>query len=143
MVMDREEIKTFLPHRGPMLLLDEALVDQQGVAHGKLVIRGDEAFLDGHFPGNPIVPGVVLCEIIAQSAGALVREHLVEGCLPLFAGMEKVRFRRMVKPGETLRTRCTILRQKGMLLRLAGEALVDDEVVANGVFLLMLQPPEK
>ena len=141
--MNREQIKTFLPHRGTMLLLDEMGLDAQGHAVGALRIRGDEPFLDGHFPGNPIVPGVMLCEIIAQSAGVLVQDYLQKGYLPLFAGMEQVRFRRMVKPGDTLRTRCRVLRHKGMLLKVAGTATVDGAVAADGVFLLMLRPPEK
>lgn len=139
--MDREAIKTFLPHREPMLLLDEVTVDEQGQAVGALRIRGDEPFLQGHFPGKPVVPGVVLCEIIAQSAGVLVEEYLRKGFLPLFAGMEQVRFRRMVRPGDTVKTRCSTLRQKGMLLKVEGEALVEGEVAASGTFLLMLKEP--
>ena len=73
--MDREQIKTILPHREPMLLLDEVELleeDGQPVSVGKYTVRGDEFFLQGHFPGNPIVPGVIQCEMIAQSAVALL-----------------------------------------------------------------------
>ena len=109
--MNRDEIKTFLPHREPMLLLDTAELDDSGNAIGYYTVRGDEWFLQGHFPGNPVVPGVVLCEIIAQTAGVLLREQL-PGKTTLYAGMDEVRFRRMVKPGDTVKINCRITRQK-------------------------------
>ena len=68
--MNKQEIMQLLPHRDSMLLIDEAEV-VDGEAHGRKTITGDEWFLQGHFPGNPVVPGVILCEILAQSAGIL------------------------------------------------------------------------
>lgn len=137
-----EQIKAFLPHREPMLLLTEAGMDAEGAAQGRYRVRGDEPFLQGHFPGFPVVPGVILCEMIAQSAGILVKDELAKGLLPLFAGMEGVRFRRMVRPGDTVETRCRLLRVSGQLIKVRGEARVDGQVCAEGVFLLMLSGRE-
>ena len=80
--MNRDEIRAFLPHREPMLLMDEAFPVNPGEASGSCLIHGDEFFLQGHFPGFPVVPGVILCEMIAQSAGVLVMDKLKEGFLP-------------------------------------------------------------
>ena len=74
--MNREEIKNLLPHREPMLLVDEITVDEEGTAHGLYRVRGDEFFLQGHFPGNPVVPGVILCEIMAQACGLLIGDEI-------------------------------------------------------------------
>ena len=82
--MNKEEIKEFLPHREPMLLLDEVVVEDEK-AIGKYTVKGDEFFLQGHFPGNPIVPGVIQCEMIAQTAVALLPD--CKGKTPLYTGL--------------------------------------------------------
>ena len=74
--MTREELKDFLPHREPMLLVDEMEIDSEGVCHAKYLVREDEFFCRGHFPGNPIVPGVIQCEIMAQSCALLVKDDI-------------------------------------------------------------------
>ena len=75
--MNREELKQYLPHREPMLLMDEIDIDQDGIAHARYRIREDEFFCQGHFPGNPMVPGIIQCEIMAQSCALLVKDEIV------------------------------------------------------------------
>ena len=96
---DKEAIKTFLPHREPMLLIDEATIDEEGVGHCRYTVKEDEFFTRGHFPGNPVVPGVILCEIMAQSCAILVKDE-IPGNMTLYTGLNNVRFKNMVHPGD-------------------------------------------
>ena len=131
--MLREEIKQILPHREPMLLLDSVWkVGEE--AHGTYQVRGDEFFLQGHFPGQPLVPGVIHCEILAQSACVLLSDGLKEGQLPLYAGLDKVRFRHPVRPGDTIETCCRIKRAKHPFYFAEGRALVNGKVCVSGEF---------
>lgn len=131
--MNREEIQGILPHREDMLLLDEAHLDGE-VACGRYHVRGDEFFLRGHFPGNPIVPGVILCEILAQSACVLLSEAMTDGKLPVYTGLDKVRFRAPVRPGDTLETRCSIKRAKPPFYFAEGSASVNGKVCVSAEF---------
>ena len=90
--MNRKEIEQIIPHRGSMLLLDEAWRGEDGSSHGRYTARGDEWFFDGHFPENPVMPGVVQCEIIAQASCMLFADELA-GKTAYYAGIDKVRFR--------------------------------------------------
>ena len=135
--MNREEIMQILPHRGSMLLLDEAWLGEDGAAYGRYRARGDEWFFDGHFPGNPVMPGVVQCEIVAQTSCMLFQEALKDK-IALYAGIDKVRFRRMVRPGDTLGLRSELIRQKLNLLVVRGEARVDGELCMSGELSFIL-----
>ena len=122
--MNREEIKNILPHREDMLLLDD-VENREGTAVGHYTVRGDEFFLKGHFPDNPIVPGVILCEILAQSACVLLQE-----------GMDKdhVKFRSPVKPGDTVETQCRIKRDKHPFYFAEGTVTVDGRLCVSAEF---------
>ncbi|MDD4796248.1 MAG: beta-hydroxyacyl-ACP dehydratase [Eubacteriales bacterium] len=137
--MNREEMKKLLPHREPMLLVDEAYLDEDGVAHGAYRVRGDEFFLRGHFPGNPIVPGVIQCEIMAQVAGLLFVERL-KGHTPLYVGIDKVKFRGVIRPGDTLRVRISLQRIMGQFFFTKGESWVEDKRCASGELSFALVP---
>ena len=133
--MNKEEIKTILPHREPMLLLDEAYLNEDGTATGYYTVRGDEFFLRGHFPGKPVVPGVIQCEIMAQSACILFADKMREkDVLPLYTGLDKVRFRGMVVPGDKIRIDTRILRQSHPMYLLHGELSVDGKKCMSGDF---------
>ena len=137
--MDREEIKTFLPHREPMLLIDsverETVTDAKGhqvdYAVATYHVRGDEFFLQGHFPDYPVVPGVILCEMMAQSCALLLGEEL-RNKRPLYTGIDNVRFKYQVRPGDTIVLRSTITERRQSLVFVKAEAKVDGKLCCRG-----------
>ena len=131
--MNQEEIKKILPHRDAMLLIDEAEV-VDGAAHGRKEIKGNEWFLKGHFPDAPIVPGVILCEILAQSTCVLLNDKISGGSLPVFTGLNKVKFRNPVKPGDVFETKCEIIKEKSPFYFAKGEGYVDGRLCVSAEF---------
>lgn len=131
--MNREEIMRILPHRDPMLLLDD-VEDRDGEAIGHYTVRGDEFFLKGHFPGSPIVPGVILCEILAQSACILLQDAMEEGKMTVYTGLNNVKFRSPVKPGDRVETRCRIRRVKHPFFFAEGTVNVDGRLCVSAEF---------
>ncbi len=139
--MNKEEIKKILPHRDNMLLLDEASAEN-GIARGKKKITGDEWFLQGHFPGNPIVPGVILCEIMAQSTCVLLADEITEDKVTFFTGLNKVKFRTPVRPGDEFLTECSIIKMRPPFYFAEGKGYVDGKLCVSAEFSFALAPKE-
>ena len=131
--MNREEIKNLLPHREPMLLLDD-VIEKDGEAIGHYRVRGDEFFLKGHFPEKPVVPGVILCEILAQSVCVLMKDAMQAGKLPVYTGLDRVKFRSSVVPGDVVEARCVLKRAKHPFYFAEGTIKVGQRLCVSAEF---------
>ena len=140
--LDINRIRATLRHRYPFLLVDRILeLEPAKRAVGLKNVTVNEAFFTGHFPDNPIMPGVLILEAMAQVAGVLLLSSIHnQGKLALFAGMDGVRFRKIVVPGDQLISEVTFLKVKREIGKVAAVARVDGEVVAEGEFLFALRP---
>ena len=141
MRLEYPEIIRRLPHRYPFLLVDRVieLVDGERVVALKNV-SANEPFFEGHFPGRPIMPGVLICEALVQTGGLLAscsKDGLPEGRGIVLAGLEHVRFRRRVVPGDQLRLEVELLHKRRPLWKMKGRAIVDGKVATEAEFLTM------
>lgn len=140
--MNKEDIKKILPHRDDMLLLDEVeLID--GKAHGKKKINGDEFFLNGHFPDKKVVPGVILCEILAQSVCVCLDGVIKDDTLPFFTGLDKVKFKTPVVPGDLFETECEITKEREPFYFAKGKGYVNGKVCVSAEFSFAIAPKER
>jgi beta-hydroxyacyl-(acyl-carrier-protein) dehydratase fabZ len=133
-MLNKEQIESIIPQRDPFLMIDEVEEYQPGeYCIGYKNVTGDEYFFKGHFPGNPIMPGVLIAESLAQ-AGAVAILSLEEnkGKNALFAGIDKMKFKKMVVPGDKLKLEVRIIKRKGPIG--VGEAIatVDGKIAAKG-----------
>ena len=134
MKIDKEGIKNIIPHRDPFLLVDEVLDFNK--EENKIVaiknVRPEEYYFQGHFPGRPIMPGVLIIESLAQAGAiALLSKDEFKGKYALFAGVKECRFRRQVRPGDVLRLEVELTRIKGPIGMGTGKAYVGDELAVN------------
>ncbi|MFN8186442.1 MAG: 3-hydroxyacyl-ACP dehydratase FabZ [Gaiellales bacterium] len=133
--LSRAELESIIPHRDPFLLLDEVVELEPGArVLARKLVRDDEWYLAGHFPGSPIMPGVLMVEALAQT-GAVAVLSLEEnrGKLVLFAGIDDLRFKRLVRPGDTLTLECRLERIRGPIGKGSVRATVDGELAVRGL----------
>lgn len=143
--MDVNEIKKILPHRYPMLLVDRIVEFETGKrVVGIKNVTANEQFFMGHFPAEPIFPGVLILEALAQVSCVLVLKDLnVQGCIALFTGADSVAFRRKVVPGDQLRLESAVEKIRAPFGRMQAKATVDGELCCEATIKFMIQMPEK
>ncbi|RMG70428.1 MAG: 3-hydroxyacyl-[acyl-carrier-protein] dehydratase FabZ [Nitrospirae bacterium] len=142
-MIDIKEIMGMLPHRYPFLLVDRVVEVEEGKrAVGIKNVTINEPFFQGHFPGNPIMPGVLIVEAMAQVSGVLAYKSGVQGKSTIFLSIEKAKFRKPVTPGDQLRLEVETLRGRQTIWRFAGKAFVEDTLVAEAEFTAMVTDRE-
>ena len=136
------EILARIPHRYPFLLVDRAEDYRPGESIvGIKCVTFNEEFFQGHFPGNPVMPGVLIIEALAQTGAVLMSKSLnvdVEGKAIMFMSVDEARFRQPVRPGDVLRLHVEVLKARGDVYKFKGRALVGDKVVAQAEFAAMV-----
>ena len=143
--LDIRRVLAALPHRYPMLLVDrvEEIILDRSIAAIKAV-SFNESFFQGHFPGRPIMPGVLIVEALAQAAGILAVESLGLACsgkLVYFMAIDEAKFRVPVEPGVLLRLEVEFVQKRSSVCKFAGKALVDGKVAAQANFTAMIADP--
>ncbi len=140
--IDYAEVLRRIPHRYPFLLVDRAEDYRQSASIvGVKNVTANEPFFQGHFPGNPVMPGVLIVEAMAQSGALLMSKSLdvdPTGKTIFFASVDNARFRVPVRPGDTLRMYVEVLKHRGGLFKFRGQARVGDQVAAEAEFAAML-----
>ncbi|HOF11589.1 MAG TPA: 3-hydroxyacyl-ACP dehydratase FabZ [Treponemataceae bacterium] len=135
-----KDIKSLIPHRKPFLFVDEILSCDAEGSVSEHIFTEDEFFFEGHFPEYPVVPGVILVETMAQAGGAALsyQKTFAEGSLFFLATVDKVKFRRQVRPGDKVRMEVKNLRVSPKMIKQSGKAYVGDEVAAEAEWMCLV-----
>lgn len=145
--VDIQEIMRRLPHRPPFLLIDRAEAYERGKSIvGIKCVTINEPFFVGHFPGSPVMPGVLIIEALAQTGGLLMSKSWdtdPEGKIILFMSVDNCRFRHPVRPGDVLRMEVEVVRERGDVVKFKGRGMVGDKVAAQAEFAAMLYDTRK
>jgi beta-hydroxyacyl-ACP dehydratase FabZ len=136
-----EQIMETLPHRYPMLLVDRIVeCDDEKRIVGIKNVTVNEPYFQGHFPGAPVMPGVLQLEAMAQTGGVLLIRIIGKGGTPFFMAIDKVRFRKVVQPGDQLRIECEIIQSRARVAKFSGKIYVDDALVSEAELMCMITP---
>ncbi|NOX20817.1 MAG: 3-hydroxyacyl-ACP dehydratase FabZ [Nitrospirae bacterium] len=142
-VVDIKEIMSLIPHRYPFLLVDRVIeIEQSKRAVGIKNVTINEPFFQGHFPGNPIMPGVLLIEAMAQVSAVLAYKSGAGGKSTIFLSIEKAKFRKPVTPGDQLRIEVETLRGRQTIWRFAGKVYIEEGLAAEAEFTAMVTDKE-
>ncbi|MBA4349382.1 MAG: 3-hydroxyacyl-[acyl-carrier-protein] dehydratase FabZ [Thermodesulfovibrio sp.] len=142
-MIDIKEILSLLPHRYPLLLVDKVIeLVPETKAVGIKNVTINEPFFQGHFPNNPVMPGVLIVEAMAQVAGILAFKSGVEGKSVYFMSIEKVKFRKPVLPGDQIRFEVSVSHKRGNVWKFSGNAFIDGKLVAEAEFTAMVSDRE-
>ena len=138
-MIDIKEILSILPHRYPFLMVDSVIELQPDVkAIGIKNVTMNEPFFQGHFPNNPVMPGVLIVEAMAQVAGILAFKSGLQGKTVYFMSMDKVKFRKIVSPGDQLKLEVKVTHRRGNVWKFSGNAFVGDKLTSEAEFTAMV-----
>ena len=143
--ISKNDIKKYLPHRKPFLFIDEVVnIDKNNEIHARKMITSNEYFLEGHFPGNPIFPGVIIIEALGQASGILgfvtMDKTPEEGSMYYFVGADKLRFKNPVVPGDKLTLESTKISEKAGIWKFDCKATVGEKFICSAIVLCADRP---